>query len=350
MRTLRVNLPQREYDIKIEKGLLDRTGEIIAEIHKPCSVAVVTDTNVGPLYAERVLRSLESSSFSPHCLTVPAGESSKSLQMLESLYDQILEAGITRSDLIIALGGGVVGDLTGFCSATLLRGIPFIQIPTTLLAQVDSSVGGKVAVNLPRGKNLAGAFHQPKLVIIDPLCLETLTDRVFSDGMAEVIKYGVILDSAFFEKIESAPSRAEIMNIIEETVFTSCDLKRKVVEEDELDTGLRMILNFGHTFGHAIEKKYNFSEYTHGEAVAAGMIMAAEYGEHLGITQDGTAHRIAEFVSAFGLPQKIDIDRNSLLNAIKVDKKSEGNLVTLVLPKRIGEVILKSTPKDGIQI
>ncbi len=350
MQTLRVNLPGREYDIKIEKGILNKSGELIAEIHKPCRIGVVTDSNVAPLYSERVLESLKGSGFTPFLITVPAGESSKSMEMLNFLYGEMLDAGLTRTDLIVALGGGVVGDLTGFCASTLLRGIPFVQIPTTLLAQVDSSVGGKVAVNLPQGKNLVGAFWQPKLVIMDPLCLETLTDRVFCDGMAEVIKYGVILDEALFKKIEGSPSRKEIMNIIEDVVYRSCDLKRMVVEDDELDTGGRMILNFGHTFGHAIEKKYNFTDYTHGEGVAAGMVMAAEYGEHYEITPQGTSLRISALVEKFNLPQRVDMDKQSLLDAVKVDKKSEGNIVSLVIPKKIGEVILHRTEKDGIWI
>ena len=350
MQVLRVNLPGREYDIKIEKGILDRSGELIAEIHKPCRIAVVTDSNVGPLYGERVLTSLRDSGFTPFLITIPAGESSKSMDMLNLLYGEMLSAGLTRTDLIVALGGGVVGDLTGFCASTLLRGIPFVQIPTTLLAQVDSSVGGKVAVNLPQGKNLVGAFWQPKLVIMDPLCLETLTDRNFSDGMAEVIKYGVILDEALFEKIEGAPSRKEIMDIIDDVVYRSCDLKRIVVEEDELDTGGRMILNFCHTFGHAIEKKYNFTDYTHGEAVAAGMVMAAEYGEYYEMTPKGTAKRISALVSKFNLPAKAEIDKQSLLDAVKVDKKGEGNMVALVIPEKIGKVNLERTAKDGIWI
>ncbi len=350
MQTLRINLPNREYDIKIEKGILDKTGALISENYKPCTVCVVTDRNVAPLYGERVLKSLEKSGFVPHIITVPAGEGSKSMEMLEQLYTKMLDMGMTRTDLIVALGGGVVGDLTGFCSATLLRGIPFVQIPTTLLAQVDSSVGGKVAVNLPKGKNLVGSFNQPKLVIIDPLCLETLTDRVFADGMAEVIKYGVILDKDLFEKLESSSSRRAIMEIIEYIIYRSCQLKGEVVEEDELDTGKRMILNFGHTFGHAMEKKHHFSDYTHGEAVAAGMVMAAEYGEHTGITASGTAKRIEELVSALGLPSKIEIDKQSLLDAVKVDKKGEGNDVTLIIPEEIGKVIPLKIHKEGIWI
>lgn len=350
MRTLKVNIPNREYDIKIEKGLLDSCGELISNITAPCKAAIVTDSNVAPIYAERLFRSLNNAGFDAFTVTIPAGESSKSMKQLEFLYAELLKERITRSDIIIALGGGVVGDLTGFCAATLLRGIPFVQIPTTLLAQVDSSVGGKVAVNLPMGKNLVGAFYQPKLVLIDCNCLETLSDKIFSDGMAEVIKYGVILDENLFGKLEAAPSRRAVMEIIDDVIYRSCDLKRIVVEADEYDLGGRMILNFGHTFGHAIEKKYNFSGYTHGEAVAAGMVMAAEYGERLGITKVGTAARIRSLVSAFKLPQDVEIDRQTLIDAIAVDKKGKGSKVSLIIPEKIGKVIIKDTEKDSIWI
>ncbi len=350
MQTLRVNIPNREYDIKIERGLFDFCGQELLKLFKPCLTAVITDSNVAPLYSERLLNSLKLCGFNPFLVTVPAGESSKSMQMLEFLYGELLSNGITRSDLIVALGGGVVGDLTGFCASTLLRGIPFVQIPTTLLAQVDSSVGGKVAVNLPYGKNLVGSFYQPKLVLIDPDCLNTLTDRVFSDGMAEVIKYGVILDEQLFEALEHASSREKFMEIADNIILRCCELKKLVVEADELDMGGRMILNFGHTFGHAIEKKYNFTDYTHGEAVAAGMIMAAKYGEREGITSAGTANRITGLVSDFNLPIQVNIDQQSLKDAISVDKKGKGNLVSLIIPEKIGRVIIKDTEKDNIWI
>lgn len=350
MKTLKVNIPNREYYIKIEKGLLSKAGALLLEVSAPCKAAIVSDINVAPIYSEKLILSLKSAGFDPFLVTVPSGEGSKSIHQLEFLYEELLSKKITRSDIIIALGGGVVGDLAGFCAATLLRGIPFVQIPTTLLAQVDSSVGGKVAVNLPTGKNLVGAFYQPKLVIIDPCCLDTLSDKIFSDGMAEVIKYGIILDKAFFEILEKFPSRAAIMKIVEDVIYRSCDLKRITVEADEHDLGGRMILNFGHTFGHAIEKKYNFTDYTHGEAVAAGMVMAAKYGEGLGITEIGTSNRIRSLVSAFNLPQDIEIDRQALADAIDVDKKGKGNKVSLILPEKIGRVQIKDVEKESIWI
>ena len=348
MKTLTVNIPNREYDIKIEKGLLDKSGVLISEICSPCKVAIISDSNVAPLYADRVIKSLEKSGFQPFLVTVPAGEESKSLKMLEFLYGELLKQKITRSDLVIALGGGVVGDLTGFCAATLLRGIPFVQIPTTLLAQVDSSVGGKVAVNLEMGKNLVGAFYQPKLVIIDPLCLDTLSDKIFSDGMAEVIKYGVILDENLFEALENAPSRKKISEVICDIIYRCCDLKRLVVEADEQDLGGRMILNFGHTFGHAIEKKYNYTGYTHGEAIAAGMVMSAEYGERNGICDHNVTVRITNLIKCFNLPERVDIEQQTLSDAIAVDKKGKGDKVSLIIPEKIGKVIIKDTKKDSI--
>lgn len=346
MRTLRVNLPGREYNIKIESGCLKNAGTLIGEIKPACRVAIVTDSNVAPLYLETVENSLKEGGYTVTAITVPAGEQSKSMNMLSMLYGKMLDFGLTRTDLIVALGGGVVGDLTGLCAATLLRGVPFVQIPTTLLAQVDSSVGGKVAVNLPQGKNLVGAFYQPKMVIIDPNCLDTLSDRIFSDGMAEVIKYGAILDEDLFELLKSAGGRMELKPQIEEVIYRCCDLKRIVVEDDENDLGGRMILNFGHTFGHAIEKQYNFSTYTHGEAVAAGMCMASAMGEKKGITLDGTKKRIEDVLSAYKLPVEVELDSEALRGAVKVDKKGDGNSISVILLERMGKAAICKVDKS----
>lgn len=349
MQKLRVSIPGREYDIKIGRGLLTRTGELISELNRGCRAFVVTDTTVEPLYCKRLLQALSDAGFDAAAAAVPAGEKSKSMEMLNYLYGELLKFGITRTDFVIALGGGVVGDLTGFCAATLLRGIPFIQLPTTLLAQVDSSIGGKVAVNLPYGKNLAGAFYQPKAVIIDPDCLDTLSDRIFSDGMAEVIKYGAILDEKLFDLLDASGGREGLSEHIEDVIYRCCDLKRMVVENDELDTGGRMILNFGHTFGHAIEKKYNFSTYTHGEAVACGMVMAAEYGEKTGVTPCGTADRIKSILKKYKLPASAELDAKSLLDAVKVDKKGDGDTVNLILLEKTGRAVIKKIQKRDLQ-
>lgn len=348
MKKVHVGIPGREYDIEIEKGLLGSVGERIRAIAVGNKIAVVTDSNVGPLYAEKVANSLKIQGFLVHIIQIPAGEESKCREQLFRLYDEMLEFGMTRTDLVIALGGGVVGDLTGFAAATLFRGIPFVQIPTTILSQVDSSVGGKVAIDLPNGKNLVGAFYQPKHVFIDPLCLETLPERYVADGMAEVIKYGAIMDEALFALLEQIDTREALFAKIDEIVYTCCDMKRRVVEEDEFDTGNRMILNFGHTFGHAIEKEGDYCVHTHGEAVAIGMVMACEYGEKIGLTQSGTKERMEEILGKYHLPVSAEIGKESLLDAIALDKKGSGNEIHLILLKEIGQVEILKTQKEDI--
>ena len=252
MEQLTVALPERAYDIVIERGLLQQVGQQCKEVLKPgCRVAVVTDGNVAIQYGSLVQASLTQAGFTAKIFLVPAGERSKSPEVLTWLWEELLGFGLTRSDAVAALGGGMVGDLAGFAAATVLRGVDFIQIPTTLLAQVDSSVGGKVAVDLKAGKNLAGAFWQPKRVIIDPDVLDSLPEEAFADGMAEVIKYGCIADRAFFHLLYHCADRAAVMAQIEEVLHTCCAIKAAIVVKDERDTGLRMLLNFGHTLGHA---------------------------------------------------------------------------------------------------
>lgn len=346
MKTLNVNIPGREYDIIIDAGILCCAGELIRKVSGAAKAAIVTDSNVGPLYADTVLSSLGASGFETKLITVPAGETSKSQTMLTMLYDEMLSFGLTRTDLVVALGGGVVGDLTGYAAASLLRGIPYVQIPTTLLAQVDSSVGGKVAIDLPQGKNLVGAFNQPKLVIIDPECLKTLDSRVLSDGMAEVIKYGAIKDRKLFELLESIKTEKDLFANIADIIYTCCDIKRMVVEDDEFDTGGRMILNFGHTFGHAIEKQYHYETYTHGEGVAVGMVMACEYGERIGLTEEGTAERMRRILEGYGLPREVEIQKSELAEAVAVDKKGVGSSINLILLDEIGNVVIKKLQKS----
>ncbi len=348
MKTLRINLPGREYDIHIASGLLEQTGDYLRGLSHGEKVIIVTDSNVGPIYGETVKNSLQKEGFSVRICEIPAGEESKCREQLFRLYDEMLEFGMTRSDLVVALGGGVVGDLTGYAAATLLRGIPFVQIPTTILSQVDSSVGGKVAIDLPQGKNLVGAFYQPKMVLIDPLCLNTLPERNVADGMAEVIKYGAIADSQLFALLEGISNQQELFANIEEIVYTCCDCKRQVVEEDELDTGLRMILNFGHTFGHAIEKEGNYQTYTHGEAVAIGMVMACEYGEKTGLTKRGTKERMERLLRNFRLPTSVEIGVESMAAAMAHDKKGSGSNIHLILLKEIGQVEIVKMKKEDV--
>lgn len=337
MKTLTVALPGREYDILIEKGLLSRTGECCQTVlPKARRLAVVTDSNVGPLYLERVTKSLEGAGFAVKGITVPAGESSKSLEMLGYLYDEMLSFGLSRTDAVVALGGGVVGDLAGFAAATVLRGVDYVQIPTTVLSQVDSSVGGKVAIDLPAGKNLAGAFWQPKLVLMDPECLNTLSDKIFSDGMAEVIKYGCIRDRAFFDFLDQCGGRAGVMEHIEQVLYTCCDIKRQVVLSDERDTGERMILNFGHTVGHAFELAGHYEDWTHGQAVAAGMVWAARLGERMGVTPVGTQERICAVLEKYALPTHIPCPWDTMVEAIGLDKKRAEGGISFVLLTALG--------------
>lgn len=337
MKTLHVDLQDRSYDILIGRGLLDQTGERLQPLLRARRIALITDSHVGPLYADRVASSLRKTDFEVQILTVPAGEESKSPAMLAQLWEELMAFGLTRTDAVAALGGGVVGDLAGFAAATILRGVDFVQIPTTLLAQVDSSVGGKVAIDLQHGKNLAGAFHQPRIVLMDPDALDTLPDETFRDGMAEVIKYGCILDRDFFDFLEARPTREQIMREIDSVLYTCCDRKRQVVVEDERDTGRRMLLNFGHTLGHAYELAGHYQTWSHGQAVAAGMVAAAKIGVHLGITPKNLPGRIAALCAAFGLPTAIDCSSADYAAAIGLDKKSSGSDISLILLSEMGQ-------------
>lgn len=346
MKLLPVSLGDRSYDIHIAPGRLDDTGKLCQQVlPRATRLAVVTDDTVGGLYAHRLLQSLWARGYTASVISLPAGEQTKSLHNLGVLYDSFMEMGLTRTDAVVALGGGVVGDLAGFAAATILRGVDFVQVPTTLLAQVDSSVGGKVAIDLPAGKNLAGAFWQPRLVVMDPEVLDTLDDKTFSDGMAEVIKYGCIRDAAFFRALEKTPSRRAVMENIESVLYTCCDLKRAVVEKDERDTGERMVLNFGHTLGHAYEKAGHYETWTHGQAVAAGMCLAARLGAALGVTPAGVPERVEALVSAFGLPTRIPCTQADYAAAVGLDKKGTGEQITLVLLEDLGRAVLHRMSK-----
>ena len=349
MKTLTVALPGREYDILIERGLLDRTGERIRTVLPHASkLAVVTDSNVEPLYGKTVLDSLTAAGFEARLFTVPAGEESKNASQLAQLWEEMMGAGLTRTDAVIALGGGVVGDLAGFAAATVLRGVDFVQIPTTLLAQVDSSVGGKVAIDLKAGKNLAGAFYQPKLVLMDPDALDTLPLPVFMAGMAEVLKYGCIWDGDFFDVLAARSSRESLMAEIEHILYTCCDIKRQVVMEDERDTGLRMILNFGHTLGHAYELAGHYVEWSHGEAVAAGMCAAARLGVDLGVTPPDVPGRVTDAVATLGLPTQISCTPEEYAAASGLEKKGAGAEINLILLDKIGHAVPHKMPKAAL--
>ena len=348
-KSLTVALPGREYDIEIERGLLDRIGERCrALLPKAERLYLITDSAVAPLYGARVTDSLKRAGFPVGIKVVPAGEASKNAHQLVELWEDMMAFGLTRTDAVLALGGGVVGDLAGFAAASILRGVDLIQIPTTLLAQVDSSVGGKVAIDLRAGKNLAGAFWQPRGVLMDPDCLDTLPDRIFSDGMAEVIKYGCIRNDDFFWMLDRCGGRAGVMDQIEQVLYTCCDLKRQVVLQDERDTGVRMTLNFGHTIGHAFELAGHYQTWTHGQGVAAGMVQAAQLGVALGITPPEVVEQIQNTVQKFGLPIHIPCPWETMVEAVGLDKKRSGSSITLILLARLGRAVPHRMKKDDL--
>lgn len=338
MKEIQVALGEKSYWIKIAAGLLAAAGDEIRRVLPQTEkIAVITDSNVAPLYGERLRKSLEMAGFSVTVREFPAGEESKNLAVLGRLYEGLAAAGLTRSDAIVALGGGVTGDMAGLAAATYLRGIAFIQIPTSLLAAVDSSVGGKVAVDLPQGKNLVGAFYQPRLVLIDPELLYSLPPRFLHDGLAEVIKYGCIRNTGLFTRLEQLPGDAALLAQAEAIIATCCTIKARIVEQDEFDTGERMLLNFGHTLGHAVEKAFHYDTYSHGEAVGLGMVLLTSQAEKLGLTDPGTAAKIAALLQKFSLPVEITLPREEFIKTIALDKKKRGSQLILVLIKDIGE-------------
>ena len=349
MRKIQVKLPCNKYEILIENGLIQDIGDKIANIYTGDKIAIITDTNVDKFYGDVVNNALEEKGYDTLKVVLPAGEKSKSMDSLMVLYDKLLDFNLNRGNLIIALGGGVIGDLTGFCASTLLRGIPFVQIPTSLLAQIDSSIGGKVAIDLPRGKNLVGSFYHPKAVFIDPNVLQTLDRKFLNDGLGEAIKYGLIKDRELFEILSKINSYDELFENLEYIIYNCCDIKRSVVERDEKDTGERMLLNFGHTIGHAIEKIQNYEGYSHGEAVSIGMYCIAKRCEDMGFCPEGVSESIKEVLIKFNLPYDIgEIEKDKIVEAIGVDKKNIGKSMNLILIKDIGESFIHKISREDI--
>ena len=344
MKTVHVDTG-KPYDILIERGILDRCGEYVKNLTSAEKALVVTDSNVAPHYQWRILNSLEREGIQTKAFIFSAGEESKHLGTIADIYKTLADFRMTRKDIIVALGGGVCGDMAGFAAATYLRGIDFVQVPTSLLAQVDSSVGGKTGVDLPQGKNLVGAFHQPAAVLIDPDTLNTLPDRFIADGMAEVIKYGCIKDAAFFENLE----KEDALSHIDEVIETCVSIKRDVVSRDEREAGERMLLNFGHTLGHAIEKIYHFTGITHGMAVAIGMVLIARAGEAHGVTAAGTADRIVRLCEKYQLPTADRASFSEMAQAAQGDKKTAGSRINLVLLKTIGESFILQLPLEELE-
>ena len=332
---LTVNLGENSYPIYIENGILPHAGSYISQVFSGRKIMIISDDRVFPLYGEKVKDSLND--YECHSLVLPHGEPTKSFQSLPKIYEALLNAKLTRSDLVIALGGGVIGDLAGFAASSYLRGIKFVQIPTSLLAQVDSSVGGKVAVDLPQGKNLVGAFFQPKLVLIDPEVLDTLPEHFIKDGMGEVIKYGCIRDAGLFSLLCSHTSFDDLKSELTDVIARCVNIKRIVVEADQFDTGERMLLNFGHTLAHTIEQYFHYERESHGEAVGIGMYQITKLAEEKGLTAPGCAEKIRNALKIYGLPDSCGLQADALTGAIALDKKNLNGHLNVVLLKDIGE-------------
>ena len=343
MRTVNVSLGNRSYAVKIGSGLLARLGNECARLKLGNRCAIISDRNVAPRYGKAARLALSNAGFDSVLITVPAGETAKSLKSVQACHDQLAAHRLERKSFIVALGGGVVGDLAGFVAATYLRGIAFVQAPTTLLAQVDSSVGGKVGVNLKAGKNLVGAFYQPRLVLCDLDTLRTLPMREYRAGLAEVIKYGIIRDANLFKRLERDMPKLlrREPNTLSEIIARCCEIKADVVGQDETESGLRAILNFGHTIGHALEAISHYGKYLHGEAISIGQIAAAELSAMASGLAAPDVERIRNLFKRAGLPTQVRLSagqREKLFAAMRLDKKVSGGEIKFVLAERIGKV------------
>jgi len=353
MREVTVPLGERTYKILIGSGILGEIGARVRQVGIAGALALVQDANVAGPYGGIVRRSLEASGYRVSVFTVPPGEGSKCLDQLGALYDAFAGARIDRRSAVVALGGGVVGDLAGFAAASYLRGIDFIQVPTTLLAQVDSSVGGKTGIDLSAGKNLVGAFHQPRLVLADLDTLATLPERELVAGMAEVIKYGIIMDPEFFEFLEvnHVAVYSHQPDAMAHVIARSCELKAEVVSKDERESGLRAILNYGHTIGHAVEAAAGYGRYLHGEAIAIGTVAAGKLSQMLAGLSDADAERIEALLLRYRCPVRLrePLAEQALFQAMLLDKKTRGDELRFVLARRIGDVFTASVAPAAVQ-
>ncbi len=344
MQEIRVELGERSYGIFIGADTLRDLGEKVKGLH-PSRVAVISNPTVHGFYGARVSDSLSKAGFDAPVILIPDGEGYKELLWAYYLFGELLKQRFDRASALIALGGGVIGDITGFVASAYMRGIPFIQVPTTLLAQVDSSVGGKTGVNHPLGKNMIGTFYQPGLVWADISTLASLPKRQFIAGMAEVIKYGVIWDEELFRFLEE--NREKILNLdrhaLEHIIKRSCEIKSEIVSRDEREGGLRAILNYGHTIGHALETATGYTTYLHGEAVAIGMYLEARLSSHLGYMDGGEVERVRSLIAAYGLPSEIrsDVDAEGVLSSMRLDKKAVAGKLKFILPQKIGSVTVR---------
>lgn len=350
MQSLTVNCMQSKYEIHINNGIIADLDYFARRHLKGNKVVLISDKNVWRHHGEAIRSGFASSDYKVHRLLVKPGENSKHIRHITAMYQALVRLEVTRDDLIIAFGGGVVGDLTGFIASTYLRGIPLIQVPTTLLAMVDSSVGGKVAVNLDEGKNLVGSFYQPEAVLIDPDLLRTLPSKDFSSGMAEVLKYGCIRDAELFASALNLYQAQDIYRNVVPLIRRCCEIKAEIVERDVLDKGERMLLNFGHTIGHAIEQAMAYDGISHGEAVAIGMYRMAQLGEDRGWTRQGTSSEIVKAIKVAGLPLESPVPlRDAVIETVRKDKKRKGDQLNLIVLEEIGSARIHSLPVDEFE-
>lgn len=352
MPEIEISLGKRSYKIMIAPGALAKLGGIVAGTGKPTSVAIVSNPTIAKYYADAALDSLHSAGFEARLIIVPSGERFKTLKTVTKIYDALLEMKMDRRGVLVALGGGVIGDMVGFSAATYQRGIDFIQVPTTLLAQVDASIGGKTGVDLPQGKNLVGAFHQPRAVVIDTLTLNSLPVRELRSGLAEVVKHGIIYDREFlcFLDMHADALLSRNADAILRVITRSVEIKRDVVEQDERESGLRAILNYGHTIGHAIEVLSGYGKYRHGEASSIGMVTEAILAEIEGIAPAGMANAIAGTLVKMKLPVEMDanLSTDAIVRAIELDKKAIGGEVRFALPTQLGKCTVLVASREKI--
>ncbi len=346
MQKIRVELGERSYNIMIGSGILKDIGKTIEKFEFSRKIALISNPTVHGLYGKTVSDAIKGAGYDLTEILVPDGEEYKSLAYAEKIYESLLKAKLDRKSALIALGGGVIGDITGFAASTYMRGISFIQAPTTLLAQVDSSVGGKTGVNHPLGKNMIGTFWQPRLVWVDTATLETLPHREFLSGLGEVIKYGIIWDEEFFAYLEK--NRDKILKLdpaaLTHVISCSCEIKSEIVSKDERESGLRAILNYGHTIGHAIETFTGYKKYLHGEAVSIGMSMEARLSQQLGLIDNKEVFKIKALIDSCGLPSEMpgEIEISELVEIMQIDKKTVGGRIHFVLPEKVGSVKIHS--------
>jgi len=350
MKELEIKLGSNGYKIFIDGNSINKIGSYLMENYSGRKIAIITDHNIKELYGSTLEKTIIDKGFKTKLISVKPGEESKSLDTLKDVYGELSNFKLSREDLILTFGGGVVGDLGGFAASTYLRGIPYIQIPTSLLAQVDSSIGGKVAIDLPWGKNLVGSFYHPEAVFIDTELLRTLDKKFFHDGLAEVIKYGCIRDESIIEELMSYKDDEELLENIDSLIYKCCSIKKTLVEQDERDFGERMLLNFGHTLGHTVEKYFDYKLYSHGEAVGIGMLHITRKTEKLNITEEGTSKLIENVLKRFELPCVTPkMERKALESAVFLDKKSIGESINLVIIKKLGQGFIKKIKIDDLE-